>query len=98
VFDELGMPKPIVPENDPAPWFTALEELLTDRSAYEKESAASRQAALAFVAALDPAVMERYLAELRPAEPARERTSVESLTPEKRALLLQRLHKRKMVP
>ncbi|MDR3700557.1 MAG: glycosyltransferase family 4 protein [Candidatus Sulfopaludibacter sp.] len=98
VFDELGMPKPVVPENDPAPWFAALEELLADRAAYEKESAASRRAALAFVGALDSAAMERYLAELRPAEPAHERTSVESLTPEKRALLLQRLHKRKMVP
>jgi glycosyltransferase involved in cell wall biosynthesis len=98
VFDELGMPKPVVPENDPAPWFAALEELLTDRAAYEKESAVSRQAALAFVAALDPSAMEQYLAELRPAEPAREQTSVESLTPEKRTLLLQRLHKRKMVP
>jgi glycosyltransferase involved in cell wall biosynthesis len=98
VFDELGMPKPIVIENDPAPWFAALQELLTDRPAYEKESASSRQAALAFVAGLDAGAMECYLTELRPAEPARERSSVESLTPEKRALLLQRLHKRKMVP
>ena len=98
VFDELGMPKPVVIENDPTPWFAALQELLTDHAAYEKESASSRQAALAFVAGLDAGAMECYLTELRPAEPARERSSVESLTPEKRALLLQRLHKRKMVP
>ena len=45
VFDELGMPKPVVPENDPAPWFAAVEELLTDRAAYQRESAASREAA-----------------------------------------------------
>ncbi len=98
VFDELGMPKPVVPQNDPAPWFAALEELLTDRTAYEKESAASRRAALDFAGGLDAGAMERYLLELRPVEPARERASVESLTPERRALLLQRLHKRKMVP
>jgi glycosyltransferase involved in cell wall biosynthesis len=103
VFDELGMPKPVVEENDPAPWFAALQELLTDRAAYERESAASRHAALAFVAGLDAGAMERYLAALRPAAPApgpalEERTSIESLTPERRALLLQRLHRRKMVP
>ncbi len=98
VFDELGMPKAVVPENDPAPWYAALEELLADRCAYERESEASRQAALGFVARLDAGSMERYLSALRPVEPARERASVESLTPEKRALLLQRLHKRKMVP
>lgn len=98
VFDELGMPKPVVVENDPAPWFAALEELLTHREAYQRESAASRRAALAFVAGLDAAAMERYLSELRPSVPGRERASIESLTPEKRALLLQRLHRRKMVP
>jgi glycosyltransferase involved in cell wall biosynthesis len=98
VFDELGMPKPVVEENDPAPWFAALEELLTDRDAYERESASSRRAGLAFVASLDAGAMERYLTELRPATSAPARASIESLTPEKRALLLQRLHKRKMVP
>jgi glycosyltransferase involved in cell wall biosynthesis len=98
VFDELAMPKPVVEENDPAPWFAALRELLTDREAYERESAASRRAALDFVAGLDAGAMERYLLQLRPSSSARERSSIESLTPEKRALLLQRLHKRKMVP
>src|SRR5579871_5452782 len=72
VFDELGMPKPVVVENDPAPWCAALQELLTNRAAYEKESAASRQTALAFVAGLDAGAMECYLSELRPSEPARE--------------------------
>ena len=98
VFDELGMPKPVVPENDPAPWFAALHELLTNRAAYEAESALSRQASLQFISTLDAAAMERYLAALRPAGSWRERSSVESLTPAQRALLLQRLHKRKMVP
>ena len=49
------------------------------------------------MAGLDPAAMERYLTGLRPgAAAAREPATVESLSPEKRALLLQRLHKRKM--
>jgi glycosyltransferase involved in cell wall biosynthesis len=98
VFDELAMPKPVVEENDPAPWFAAVEELLTNRAAYERESNLSRQAAMAFLSTLDAGAMERYLAELRPAAVAGERRSIESLTPEKRALLLQRLHKRKLVP
>ncbi|SPE26050.1 Glycosyl transferase, group 1 [Candidatus Sulfopaludibacter sp. SbA3] len=98
VFDEHGMPKPVVPANDPTPWFLALHELLTDRGAYQKESAASRQAALDFVGQLDAAAMERYLSELRPPAPTSPQpSSIESLTPEKRALLLQRLHRRKMV-
>jgi len=98
VFDELAMPKPVVPDNDAAPWCDALRELLGDRAEYERESAASRQCALQFVAGLDAGALERYLEELRPAAAAREPASIESLTPGKRALLLQRLHKRKMVP
>ncbi|HWC98903.1 MAG TPA: glycosyltransferase family 4 protein [Candidatus Sulfopaludibacter sp.] len=97
VFDELGMPKPVVEENDPAPWFAALQELLTDQEAYLRESAASRRVALDFVAGLDEADMERYLLALPRSMAAPERASIESLTPEKRALLLQRLHRRKLV-
>jgi glycosyltransferase involved in cell wall biosynthesis len=96
VFDELAMPKPVVPANDVAPWVEAVQTLLGDRAAYENESRASRDAAGAFVAGLDPTAMERYLAELRPfaaATPA-EHATVESLSPEKRALLLQRLKRR----
>lgn len=96
VFDELGMPRPVVEEHDPAPWCAALRELLTNRQAYESESEASRRAALAFVSGLDAASMEHYLTELVPAAPTREHASIESLTPERRALLLQRLHKRKL--
>ena len=39
VFDEHAMPKPVVQPNDLAPWVAALEELLADRAAYERESA-----------------------------------------------------------
>jgi glycosyltransferase involved in cell wall biosynthesis len=97
VFDELGMPRPVVLENDAGPWLEALAELLGDRGAYERESEASRAAALEFVAKLDAGEMERYLAALEPRAPSRAETvTIESLSPEKRALLLQRLHHRKI--
>ena len=44
----------------------ALDELLTDREAYNRESSASRQAAQRFVQSLDSAAFEQYLANLRP--------------------------------
>jgi glycosyltransferase involved in cell wall biosynthesis len=95
-YDEHAMPKPVVPVNDVAPWVEAIQKLTRDRAAYESESAASRDAALAFVDGLDPGAMERYLRELRPfsAAASAEPATVESLSPEKRALLLQRLKRR----
>jgi hypothetical protein len=96
VFDEHSMPRPTVRPNDPSPWVAALRELLTDAGAYRRESAASRAAALRFVGTLDAADLERYLASLpvRPVERSAQAT-IESLSPEKRALLLERLRKRK---
>jgi len=96
VYDEHSMPKPVEPVNDAGPWVAAIRELLTEREAYARESAASRAAGARFVAGLDAGRMEVYLRGLRhgaagPPEPA----SVETLSPEKRALLLQLLHKRK---
>ncbi len=96
VYDEHAMPKPVVPRNDPAPWVSAVTELLTDSSAYDRESAASREAAGRFVAGLDAGLMERYLLELQRGAMGRpDPVTVESLSPEKRALLLERLHKRR---
>ena len=96
VFDEHAMPRPVVPENDAAPWVEAIEQLTGDRAAYERESASSRAAAGKFVSGLDAAGLERYLGGLHaPAAPAKaEAANIESLSPEKRALLLQRLHQR----
>jgi len=96
VYDELAMPKPFVTENDAAPWVAAIQELLTDRAAYESESAASRAAAHRFVSGLDAGDLERYLLQLQPAAgpPRAGRTTIETLSPDKRALLLRRLHKR----
>jgi glycosyltransferase involved in cell wall biosynthesis len=95
VFDEHGMPKPVVQANNAAPWVAAIEELLGDRAAYERESAVSRAAAERFVSGLDAAAMERYLGALRPAAGKTKAPTIESLSPEKRALLLQRLHARR---
>jgi glycosyltransferase involved in cell wall biosynthesis len=97
VFDERGMPRPVVPEADLGPWAAALDELFTSRDAYEREAARSREAALRFVDRLDAGQLERFLLELRPRAdtPAAERRHMESLTPAQRALLLQRLRKRR---
>jgi glycosyltransferase involved in cell wall biosynthesis len=99
VFDEHGMPKPVLPANDPAPWVAAIEELLEDRRAYRREAAASRDAALLFAAGLDAAGMAVYLERLTPRTPSHaERATIESLSPAQRALLLERVHKRGIVP
>jgi glycosyltransferase involved in cell wall biosynthesis len=98
VFDELAMPRPVVPENDPAPWVQAIGELLSDRAAYDRESAASLAASARFVRPLDAAGLEQYLASLSAVpESAAPATTIESLSPEKRALLLERLHRRRTV-
>jgi glycosyltransferase involved in cell wall biosynthesis len=106
VFDEHAMPRPVVRPNDPAPWVAALRELLTDSAAYRRESQASRTAAQRFVGGLDAADMERYLTSLAVASDARTdarpdrghgHATIESLSPEKRALLLELLRKRKGV-
>lgn len=94
-YDEHAMPRPVVPENDVRPWVSAVRELLTCHEAYERESAASREAGLRFVERLDAGDMERFLMALEPREYLhRERATIESLSPEKRALLLERLRKR----
>jgi glycosyltransferase involved in cell wall biosynthesis len=95
-FDELGMPRPVVPANDAEPWVAAARGLLSDGDAWERESAASRAAAEQFVAGLDAGEMERFLLALEPARAALRvaQPSVESLSPAKRALLLERLRKR----
>ncbi len=65
VFDENHMPKPVLPPQDIEPWVKALNTLLTDRDAYERESARSRQAALRFVSGLHPSAFETLLEQLR---------------------------------
>ncbi|HOL71535.1 MAG TPA: glycosyltransferase family 4 protein [Bryobacteraceae bacterium] len=105
VFDERGLPKPVLAEQDITPWAEALQTLLSDRAAYEREAAASREAALRFVCGIRPERMEEFLKTLVPAskepEEDRRKTAREilaGLSPEKRALLLQRLRKQTPSP
>jgi glycosyltransferase involved in cell wall biosynthesis len=67
-FDDTGMPRAIVPEQDLQPWAAALETMLNDEAAYWSEAERSRTVALAFVSGLDASEFERYLQQLRPAE------------------------------
>jgi glycosyltransferase involved in cell wall biosynthesis len=99
VFDEHGMPEPMAPRNDAAPWAAAVEELLSGAAAYRRESEASWEAAHRFVSRLDGGAMERFLLSLgtratHSAQP--EAATIESLSPDRRALLLQRLRRRGM--
>lgn len=71
IFDEHGMPQPVLPQQDVKPWIEAVRTLTGDRNAYEAEAVASRRAAEAFVASLDPQAMEKFLLSLRPAAASR---------------------------
>jgi glycosyltransferase involved in cell wall biosynthesis len=96
VFDEHGLPEPVTAPQEIGPWAEALAALLGDRAGYERESCASREAALRFVGGLRAAAMEELLAGLVPAAAAplpAPRIAIESLSAEKRALLLKRLRK-----
>jgi glycosyltransferase involved in cell wall biosynthesis len=107
VFDERGMPKPVVADQDIVPWTGALQTLLTDRAAYEREAAVSRGTALRFVSGLRAGRMQEFLQALAPgtgdvgpeetARPAAH-NAVSGLSAEKRALLIQRLRRRASSP
>lgn len=97
-FDEVNMPRPVITTQDLSPWEQALGSLLGSRPLYEEEAEASRQAAERFVAGLDAGQMETFLLSLRPRESAPVthhpvEDAMQRLSPEKRALLLQRLRK-----
>ena len=51
VFDERGLPRPVLRETDIEPWDAALRALLTDKELYESEAEASHQSAISFVGA-----------------------------------------------
>ena len=46
------LPVPIVPEQDIGPWHTALNEMLSKRALYERQSKAAREASIKFVNSL----------------------------------------------
>ena len=87
-FDEVRMPRPVIPAQDLEPWVLALESLTRDRALYENESERSRNTALNFVSRLDASNLEKLLLSLTPAP------SVKHLTPAQKALLIQRLRDR----
>jgi glycosyltransferase involved in cell wall biosynthesis len=92
VFDDQGLPRAVLPEQDLTPWAAALEALFSDRQLYERESASSRAAALHFVSGLRPSQLQEFLAALAPGEPlAHPSETLAHLSADKRALLLQRL-------
>jgi glycosyltransferase involved in cell wall biosynthesis len=101
VFDEHGLPAPVIPEQDIEPWAHALSALLTGASMYAEESRISREKALRFVAGIRPGQLEEFLASLVPPAPESAGApdaralhgELASLSPEKRALLLARLRK-----
>ncbi len=98
VFDEHSLPKPVIEPANLEPWTGALHALLTDAALYEQVSAASRAAALRFVGGLDAGRMLTYLQSLAPGETVPEPASAASLSPEKRALLLQRIRGKHTAP
>lgn len=97
-FDERNMPRAVEPPQEIGPWTEALKMLLTDRAAYESESARSRAAALRFVSNLRVEAFEEFLLKLAP-KPAEAPTATPprrpELSPGQRALLLKRLRERR---
>lgn len=97
VFDERSMPRAIIPEQDLGPWVAAVNTLAVDEGVYRAESAASREAAHAFVSSVHPGALEQMLMRLKPsgAKTSASREPVlANLSPEKRALLLNRLRRK----
>lgn len=97
-FDETHMPKPVVPEQNLAPWTDALTKLLTNEREYMAESAQCRWVAERFVSRLRAADFEDLLLSLKPAElrpdDTAEQDRLERLSAAKRELLLKRLRDR----
>lgn len=95
VYDDQGLPQAVLPRQDLAPWTAALQALVSDRDLYLRESAAARQAAAKFVDSLQPTRLEELLLGLTPhAAMTEPDDAIALLSPEKRALLLQRLRAR----
>jgi hypothetical protein len=98
-FDEHGLPAAVTPDQDIEPWAEALGALLSEPTLYEEESETCRERALAFVSAIRPEQMEQYLCSLSAppqtssAGPAPVPDQLAALSPEKRALLLERLRR-----
>lgn len=98
-FDAAHMPRPILPEQDIAPWISALRRLLEEEEEYRAESARSRGAALEFVSSIDPdafgTLLESLPAPGKPVTPAAPAAENRPLDEARRALLLRELQRRR---
>ena len=65
-FDEMHMPRPVIPEQNLELWAEALASLIRDNGLYRSESERCHAAALRFVAGLDPTALEKLLCSLAP--------------------------------
>jgi len=63
-LDGQMKPVPVIPEQDIQPWLQTLTSLLTDRQKYEDISAASHEAALAFVSQTSVSAFDTYFQQL----------------------------------
>jgi glycosyltransferase involved in cell wall biosynthesis len=94
-FDDQGLPRAVLPEQDLAPWIAAIAALSSDGDLYRRESAAAGESAARFVSALRPSQLEQFLSALAPGQPAgQSEDPLAGLSPAKRSLLLQRLRAR----
>jgi len=101
VFDDRNMPRPVLPPQDSAPWVAGIRALYVSKARYEKEQSAQQEAALRFVRGLDRFAFEKLLLSLTPDRgkaPTRQdpdpHSSLDSLSDNRRALLLKRLRQR----
>lgn len=95
--DENMVPVAEVPQQDLAPWETALRRLTTDRDHWLEIAAHSRRAALEYLSVLTAEPLEEYLTRLlRSPKKDREAPPTHKLSPEKQRLLALAL-KRKAV-
>jgi glycosyltransferase involved in cell wall biosynthesis len=89
--DDKGLPIPVVPRQDIGPWLEALDRLYSSREHYREVSAASRDAALNYVADLDihhiEAILENRAARPHPAAGAQSVNAWSDLSPERLELL-----------
>ena len=60
-FDDTGMPRAVISEQNIEPWEAALSTLSNDKASYLSEAERSRNAAADFVGALDPFALEEHL-------------------------------------
>ncbi len=93
MVDELMVPVAEIPDQDIAPWQTALARLLNDRDHYEAVAEESRRAAFAYKERLHAGPFEDYLLNLLKT-PQRPRTVAAPLSADRQKLLALRMRQK----